>query len=186
MAIAMDEASQFVGWTGVTKSLARALRWLIRLERGSTTREIAALEGLATRTVQEQIQRIRDWLQHAEQQKALANPDDPLRLLMSGVSGRACEHGRPARAGISWLCIDCLKTNNPRHWALRRGKPIKDPGRYPAGTEWPEWDARLADGTTHTLWAKNRVNARNVIKRLLGLKSRDRMPHGVTLTRIRG
>ncbi len=97
------------------------LLWL--QESGETTSEIAAKIGLAIRTVQEGIQRAKDYKQHLEQKGKDFTDPDWIRVLLAGVS--ICIHGLPTTIDGTWVCAFCTKTNNPGHRLFRRGKPVK-------------------------------------------------------------
>ncbi len=96
--------------------------WLID-EEGTTTRRIAEANGLAIRTVQERVQRARDWHEHMVSQGLQFGDPDYIRVVVRGIVGSClCIHGRPLNSDGTWVCADCTKTNNPGHKSFRRGR----------------------------------------------------------------
>lgn len=108
---------------------------------GKTTAEIATAFRRAVRTVQEWLQRARDYRQHLKQQAADPDSRDWVTFLMRGVTGY-CKHGLPGMEDGTWLC-DCMATNNPAHRAFHREpkrkleKPKAPPGFVPKGGKPP-------------------------------------------------
>lgn len=96
------------------------LLWL--QESGDTTNEIAAKLGLASRTVQEGIQRAKDYRTHLKQQGLNFEDKGWIRVLLAGVN--ICIHGIPTTDDGTWVCAFCTKTNNPNHPNFRKGDPV--------------------------------------------------------------
>ncbi len=94
------------------------LLWL--QDSGDQTSEIAAKTGLALRTVQEGIQRAKEYQEHLRQQGMDFDDPDWIRVLLAGVS--ICIHGLPTTVAGTWVCAFCTKTNNPGHRLFRRGR----------------------------------------------------------------
>lgn len=99
----------------------RNLVFLWLQENGKTANEIAEDNGLALRTVQEALQNARDLKEHLRQ-KGL-DVDDPgwVRVIVTGIVKR-CKHGLPGLEDGTWLCEECMLTNNPKHPAFRKGR----------------------------------------------------------------
>ena len=95
---------------------------LWKRENGMSVEDIAAEHGYRLSWTYECIANAKDYREHLYQTGLSRDDTQWINVIVTGVVHR-CKHGLPGLEDGTWLCEECMTTNNPEHPAFHREPP---------------------------------------------------------------